>query len=138
MHMGHFFLSFMITLTVALELTGASFDDVRVTIIDQLPKNPRLLYFRCQDKHHDLGMQALLFHQVFSWNFRTDIFGRTLYFCHFYWGSSNQIFDVFSLNIEYYHCQNGEGHVRCFWGVRPDGFYISKDTKTWVKMHTWV
>ncbi|KAI8527624.1 hypothetical protein RHMOL_Rhmol12G0089900 [Rhododendron molle] len=83
-------------------------------------------------------MQALLFHQVFSWNFRTDIFGRTLYFCHFYWGSSNQIFDVFSLNIEYYHCQNGEGHVRCFWGVRPDGFYISKDTKTWVKMHTWV
>ncbi|GER28841.1 plant self-incompatibility protein S1 family [Striga asiatica] len=54
-----------------------------------------ILTFRCQSKDDDLGTHNLTIDQEFKWSFCENVFGRTLYFCHLYWGRKQKVFDVF-------------------------------------------
>ncbi|KAG5520751.1 hypothetical protein RHGRI_033362 [Rhododendron griersonianum] len=97
--MGHCFVSFlMINLTLILQLACAQptqLSDVGVHIISGVPNNPTPLWARCQSKDDDLGMQRINNGQSFSWKFTTNVWGSTLFLCHFYWGSHNTtIFDA--------------------------------------------
>ncbi|KAG5520750.1 hypothetical protein RHGRI_033362 [Rhododendron griersonianum] len=71
------------------------YSDVGVHIISGVPNNPTPLWARCQSKDDDLGMQRINNGQSFSWKFTTNVWGSTLFLCHFYWGSHNTtIFDA--------------------------------------------
>ncbi|KAL7175052.1 hypothetical protein ACSBR2_028788 [Camellia fascicularis] len=59
-----------------------------VHVISNVP-NP--LRVRCQSKDNDFGMHTLNNGQDFFWRFRPR---HTLFFCHFYWGSKDKMFDV--------------------------------------------
>lgn len=51
---------------------------------------------------------------------------RTLFFCHFWWGTKDNVFDVFNDPENCIH----EGQVpdyskTCVWVVKSDGFYLA-------------
>lgn len=138
--MGRCFVLFLINLTLILQLqlARAQLSDVGVHIISGVPNNPTPLWARCQSKDNDLGMQRINNGQSFSWKFTTNVWGTTLFFCHFYWGSHNTtIFEVYNAKIGD-KCWNGTIHYNCYWVARPDGFYFSNDNKSWEKIHNWI
>ncbi|KAL7224876.1 hypothetical protein ACSBR1_026200 [Camellia fascicularis] len=92
-----------------------------VHVISKVPNNPSPLVVRCQSKTTDFGNHTLYTDQEFYWKFSPNIFGRTLYFCHFYSGSKNKIIDVYNQDIDGL-CDNND-LVECYWQASPDGFY---------------
>ena len=96
---------------------------VTVHIISEVPNTPSPLRFRCQSKDDDLGTHTLNTSQEFNWKFTPNIFGRTLFFCHFYWDDKDKSFDVFNYKLSPL-CSGGL-HSDCYWVVKPDGFYLS-------------
>lgn len=135
--MRHCFISFLINLALILQLqlACAQLNVVRVHIISGVPNNPTPLSAHCKSKDNDLGMQTMNNGQSFSWKFTSNFWGTTLYFCHFYWGSQNTVFDVFNQDIVD-NCLNGI-QFTCYYVARPDGFYFSSDDKSWKKIHDW-
>lgn len=59
----------------------------KVIIINTYP-----LFVHCQSKDDDLGYRTLLVGQQFDWKFHIQFFGRTLYFCHFWWQNKDKRF----------------------------------------------
>ncbi|KAM3326966.1 hypothetical protein P3S67_002092 [Capsicum chacoense] len=60
----------------------------RVHVINKLPSHSQKL-------NDDLGYHNLTTNQDFIWLFCESILYRTLFFCHFWWGSKEKAFDVF-------------------------------------------
>ncbi|KAM7466264.1 hypothetical protein LguiB_013826 [Lonicera macranthoides] len=77
----------------------------------------------------DFGYHELLRGEEFYWKFHNHVFEKTLYFCHFYWGNMDKVFDVFNDRKAFPSCADGittqEG--KCYWLVKNDGFYSCKD-----------
>ncbi|KAG5524852.1 hypothetical protein RHGRI_031504 [Rhododendron griersonianum] len=48
--------------------------------------------FRCQSKDDDMGTRTTKYREDFHWRFVPNVWGKTLYFCHFYWGSKQRVF----------------------------------------------
>ncbi|XP_058219871.1 S-protein homolog 2-like [Rhododendron vialii] len=111
-----------------------------VHIVSGVPNTPTILRFRCQSGDDDLGMHELQLFQEYSWEFGLNVFGRTLFFCHFYWGAKDRSFTVYESKLNKY-CSGGRAyeasHQDCYWVATPTGFFISKDENTWIKMHDW-
>ncbi|XP_058182136.1 S-protein homolog 29-like [Rhododendron vialii] len=109
-----------------------------VHIRSDLPNNSHPLYLRCQSGDTDFGMHKLYVGQEFYWKFRINPFGRTLYFCHFYWDKKQRIFNVFDKYSVRFLCvvPHSQDFV-CIWKVREEAFYVSHDNKRFKKMHTW-
>ncbi|KAM7462271.1 hypothetical protein LguiA_030392 [Lonicera macranthoides] len=113
-----------------------------VHIVNGLPDNTNLLEFRCQSKDDDLGYHTLLVGEEFYWKFRDNFFGRTLFFCHFYWQDKDKAFDVYNSHI---YCQtlgNHGGTPKCYWLAKADGFYFSNYNAVpistdWKKVESW-
>ncbi|KAL2469550.1 Plant self-incompatibility protein S1 family [Abeliophyllum distichum] len=96
-----------------------------VHVVNGLPDSPNPLWVHCASGNDDLGERILHENEDFHWHFRDGILGRTLFFCHFWWGSKQRSFEVFH-NPE--KCEFGYGrhdHNPCYWLVKPDGFYFS-------------
>ncbi|GFP95437.1 hypothetical protein PHJA_001688000 [Phtheirospermum japonicum] len=102
----------------------------RISIYNDLPRNSKPLYVRCQSGNDDLGMRTLYPGQGFDWSFRKNVFGETLFFCHFYWESKERVFDVFNVNWE--HVYRVYNYV-----VKIDGFYQSTDKTKVRKIGIW-
>lgn len=102
-----------------------------VHIISGVPNTPEKLRFRCQSKDTDFGIHQLDRDQEFYWRFGLNPFGRTLYFCHFYWGSLEAVFNVFDGKVKLY-CEQPTNVVqyKCYWVAKPDGFYLSNNNST--------
>ncbi|MCD7473065.1 hypothetical protein HAX54_014650 [Datura stramonium] len=116
------FLLFIFALNLALvtssELTpklGLFSPGYLMHIVDALPNGAPPLTLRCQDKHHDLGNQTINVSQEFRFKFNGQIFGGTLYFCHFYWNGRDKVFDVFNDNISGGCGSLGAFLSECYW-----------------------
>ncbi|KAL3620437.1 hypothetical protein CASFOL_035349 [Castilleja foliolosa] len=106
---------------------------VTVYVQNNLPSNSEPLKLRCQSKNTDFGYHTLWVTQNFHWKFCQNIFGRTLYFCHFYWGSKQRSCDVF--RNKWAEAPDYE----VYWSVRSDGIYHCdhNETKFYNKWYDW-
>ena len=93
---------------------------------------------RCKSKDTDFGDKWLAFNQDFQWKFCEAYFEHTLYFCHFYWESKEQVFEVFNKRYMY-ECNIDHGDDNpCYWLVQEDGFYLYDfNKKSWGKRADW-
>ncbi|XP_058194861.1 S-protein homolog 5-like [Rhododendron vialii] len=104
----------------------------------RVPDKPTPLNLRCQSKDDDIGYHTLHTGQDLRWSFNRNFWGTTLFFCHFYWGSKTRVFNVYDSSINYDYClMTSKGHRTCYWEVRPDGFYVSGNQKSWELMNLW-
>ncbi|GFQ08782.1 hypothetical protein PHJA_003022200 [Phtheirospermum japonicum] len=106
---------------------------ITVYVVNNLPSNSPLLDLRCQSGDDDLGNKTLRVNENFHWTFCQNFFGRTLFFCHFYWGSKQRVFTVFKTN------PFKGSYVTHYWLAKKDGFYFSNDnvTQTFTKKYDW-
>lgn len=90
----------------------------------------------CKSKNKDLGDRILPYKGNFQWEFCQNYFQTTLYFCHFYWKSKQQVFDVFNKKLAS-KCFFGS-IAECSWVVKDDGFYYYNfNTSLLIKTHDW-
>ncbi|KAL9165275.1 hypothetical protein ABFS82_06G160800 [Erythranthe guttata] len=92
----------------------------------------------CASGDDDLGYHKLYVSNGFKWNFCDNIWGTTLYFCHFWWnsrlGPKEKKFDAFTEKMSS-RCTNGV----CNWEARQNGIYFSGsgNPTSWQKMYDW-
>ncbi|KAL7177467.1 hypothetical protein ACSBR2_030764 [Camellia fascicularis] len=111
---------------------------IRDKAYKRVPNNPEPLTLRCQSRDDDLGTHILNFGEDFQWSFRINVFYTTSFFCHFWWGSKQQSFDVFFYYTLGDYCKSPTGIYTCYWRVRTDGFYIANgNNATLFKLHDW-
>ncbi|KAM7462260.1 hypothetical protein LguiA_030381 [Lonicera macranthoides] len=116
-----------------------------IHIFNGFPNNSYTLRCRCQSKDTDFGYHDLARGEEFYWKFRNHVFGKTLYFCHFYWGNINKVVDVFNAQKGFPSCGDGKSNKdkKCYWLVKDDGFYSCKDICApnnpifWEKIYSW-
>jgi len=113
------------------------FEKHEVHIVNGLPDNTNMLEFRCQSKDNDLGYHTLLVGEEYYWKFRENFFGKTLFFCHFYWQGKEKAFDVYNKDT---YCLGPT--PKCYWLAKADGFYFSSFNAVpispdWIKKESW-
>ncbi|KAI3458753.1 hypothetical protein Pfo_015416 [Paulownia fortunei] len=106
-----------------------------VHIINNLPRRSAPLKLHCASRDDDLGYHTLPINQDFHWQFCANIFNTTLFFCHFWWGSKEKVFNVFDSD------RRGKCDVTCNWIAKSDGIYFSgfnfNTTKSLSKEFNW-
>ncbi|TMW94067.1 hypothetical protein EJD97_010788 [Solanum chilense] len=104
---------------------------LQVHIINKLPPNGPPLKLHCAAKDTDLGEYSPAPDEDFNWSFCELIGFRTLYYCHFWWYSKVQMFDVYS---DPYTCIKGQTAFNfleyCKWEVRENGFFLEQYNET--------
>lgn len=95
-----------------------------VVIRNNLPNNSEKLSYRIQSGENDFGLRTLNVNEEFSFRFKWNYFGTTEFYCHFYWGSKYQIFDVFNNTSP---CAHNYKNGLCLWVVKDSGFYLAAD-----------
>ncbi|KAF5731269.1 hypothetical protein HS088_TW19G00875 [Tripterygium wilfordii] len=98
------------------------FAKYRVHIVNRIDKARRPLVVRCQSGDDDLGVHKLGLNKEFSWAFKVNWSGSTLYFCRFTLGRRTTSFDVFNVFVEGDWC--GKWSYDIYWVARNDGFYL--------------
>ncbi|XAR48896.1 hypothetical protein NMG60_11031877 [Bertholletia excelsa] len=91
----------------------------------------------CKSKDDDLGNHILNNGQEFSWKFKTNFIGSTLFFCDFTWGFKPTSFAVYDRNIDPDYRNDSATQLHCFWEARLDGFYPRRDNQKWRKINNW-
>lgn len=127
-------------------LKRSNFLDLYAVYITNLDVDNLIVH--CKSGDDDLGDKNLAPNQYFHWMFRQNFLLTTLYFCNFRWmtpddnnreikSASFHVFDIYISAL----CGDEFSVNRCYWLVRKDGFYFSKDDKPfpdgWKLMHTW-
>ncbi|KAF3637812.1 putative glutamate receptor 3.6-like [Capsicum annuum] len=96
-----------------------------VHVINNLTSDSPHLKIHCASKNDDLGYHYPAIYEDFNWSFCQPVFGKTLYFCHFWWNLKEKSFIVFN---DYQFCVSDSTipnpKNNCKWEVRPDGFYL--------------
>lgn len=97
------------------------------------PHSPMRIH--CASGDDELGYHTLYYDQSFHWHFRGNLFGRTLFFCRFWWNNKQKAFHVFDkdLHKSCFNTTSGDDHDPlnlCSWVVKADGFYFT-NTFTW-------
>ncbi|XP_076931930.1 S-protein homolog 21-like [Bidens hawaiensis] len=100
----------------------------------------------CKSKDDDIGMKYLGFHESVDWSFCENIWTpSTLFVCHAYKGTQEQVFDVFNHNTILPLCPEPDSKrdkYRCSWLIKADGIYIMDRRQgighyKEIKMHSW-
>lgn len=91
-----------------------------IYIYSELPRGTKPLVYRCASNDTSFGIKSLLPGQSFHWNFKSNIFGTTLYSCRFVWELKKKSFDVFDAAWDKFHNTYN-------WVVKKDGFYVNFD-----------
>lgn len=119
---------FLLLLIYSLELSTARkcffTPKYEVHIINNLPSNTPPLKIHCASGDDDFGDYFPSINEDYNWSFCGNLFGRSLYFCHFWW-EKDKVFDVFNNTNT---CVSG-GQIpyfsrQCVWVVKSDGFYL--------------
>lgn len=97
-------------------------DNIEVHVINRLP-TPKLK-LHCASGDTELGYHYTETNYDYHWNFCDRWDGRTLFFCHFWWGQKDASFDVFQSKIKE-KCNGKKGPFKCTWEVRTDGIYFN-------------
>ncbi|CAN4090971.1 unnamed protein product [Withania somnifera] len=129
-------LSFMNIFLLLLSITPLNFSLAKkcifsqkyeVHVINKLAPNTPQLRVHCASKNSEVGNQNLAIGEDLNWSFCEALFDRSLYFCHFWWGSKDKAFEVFN---DPSYCVKNAKHVNflkyCKWEVRNDGFYLEQ------------
>ncbi|OWM73905.1 S-protein homolog 5-like [Punica granatum] len=87
---------------------------VTVDIINNLPL-PTLLTIHCKSKDDDLGIHVVQPLQRYSFQFRVNLFGSTLFFCGASWQGGHVEFDIFNAKRDNDRCD-----TYCMWEARED------------------
>lgn len=130
-------LSVLVHTINSLPLTAA----YTVHILDMLPNRNDPLKFRCQSKDNDFGDKTLDVGGEFNFSFNWHAFGGTRFYCHYYWGSKQAIFDIVNSDVSN-GCERDDiykNHYQCYWMVQGDGFYFAghNAAPAYVKKHDW-
>lgn len=114
-------------------------NQVQMHVISDIPNDqPLPLLLQCQSKDTYLGRHSLKKGEELAWHFGNNIFiSNTLFFCHFYWGSKSQVFDVFNQKFLHECLPATSRDYSCYWLVKPDGFYRSNNNTNWKKKYDW-
>ncbi|CAB4292522.1 unnamed protein product [Prunus armeniaca] len=96
--LGNVVMPLLVILFITTSVDGAFLDapkDVVVRITNALQNNVNLTV-HCKSGDDDLGVQTLRINENFEFNFQTNIFGNTLFFCGFKWSNEFRWFDIFT------------------------------------------
>nr|XP_043611812.1 S-protein homolog 1-like [Erigeron canadensis] len=116
-----------------------------INVVNEI-NGPNKIQVHCKSKDNDIGMKTLGYHETIDWKFCENIIApSTLFFCHFYNGNKEQVFDVFNDTLGAF-CDEKDRkktYYRCTWMAKLEGFYI-KDRRagpgkleTGLKLHDW-
>jgi hypothetical protein len=123
---------------VGTRKVDAALEKYEMHFANCLPYDIRI---RCQSKDKDSGLVTLHPNIELHWRFRMNIWGSTLYFCHFYTDTKDKVFDVFNEHIGYDYCGTSLNTNICNWLVKEDGFYITNKLNPipgdLTKMYSW-
>ncbi|KAM7462254.1 hypothetical protein LguiA_030375 [Lonicera macranthoides] len=116
---------------------------MEVHITNGLPNNTNPLELFCQSKDTDFGYHKLNIGEEFYWKFHNHFFGKTLYWCRFYWGNLVRSIKVYDDHEKFPNCEKQitlRGS-KCYWLVKDDGFYNCKKSdencSDWEKSYNW-
>ena len=79
------------------------------------------LTVHCKSKNDDLGVHLVPYLGKYSFRFRPNFFGTTLYFCRFSWRTESHSFDIFDSGRSSETVCRGGGD--CNWSIRADAAY---------------
>ncbi|KAK6137855.1 hypothetical protein DH2020_028410 [Rehmannia glutinosa] len=132
------FLLFVIMLNILQSSACFPTAKIDIHVINNLPSKSPPLTLRCQSKDDDLGYHTLKVKQDFSWSFCENIYGRTLFFCHLWWGSKQQSFDVFKSKL-FKSKFTKVPKPQYYWIAKSDGIYFSNSNtpSTFTKKYDW-
>ncbi|KAL8260056.1 hypothetical protein R6Q59_028009 [Mikania micrantha] len=91
------FLTTLVCIIAVAAAKGCTFSKGwTINVINNINNNDKV-QVHCKSKDNDIGMKSLGFHESINWEFCENIVGpSTLYFCHFYKGNQQLVFDVFN------------------------------------------
>ncbi|OIT37765.1 hypothetical protein A4A49_58844, partial [Nicotiana attenuata] len=113
---------------------------IHVHIVDGIQANSPQLSFHCQSDDDDLGYHYPTLNQEFQFDFKLRVFAVTLFYCHFWWGTKQAMFDVFRVDGA---CSvyGGLDTKQCYWLIKEDGFYFANQEhpspSSLFKLHDW-
>lgn len=111
----------LISIFAILLLSTTCFSRLHVDIANRLPQNAAPLQLHCRSKDDDMGYHNLSVNQIYSWKFRMNFWGSTLFYCDFWWGEKHAAFKVFDIDIQV----EVKDNVNVFaYEARSDGFYF--------------
>ncbi|CAJ1978379.1 unnamed protein product [Sphenostylis stenocarpa] len=96
---------------------------VHMRIVNNLSDN-QPLNVHCKSKDDDLNNHVIYRGQSFRWRFRPNIWGTTLFFCHFSWAGGEGSYDIYKNRRDYDRCKHA-----CNWYVTQEGIegYTEED-----------
>ncbi|PIN14478.1 hypothetical protein CDL12_12880 [Handroanthus impetiginosus] len=81
-----------------------------VHIENDLPEDdPNPLLVHCASKDNEIINGTIPRDKEIYWHFHMNLFSRTVYFCHFWWGSRNKAFEVFNRKLRQF-CED-DGYI---------------------------
>jgi hypothetical protein len=93
------------------------------------------LTLHCKSADEDLGVDVIKYpNGFFTFDFRLNFWGTTLYFCGFWWKGAGELrwFDIYDFDRDHPLCSE------CFWKIRPDGAcQLNYDTKQYDLCFPW-
>ena len=108
----------------AVNFASAFVTGYTIHIINSLSNNDVPLFVQCESKDATLEKKYLKVGEDLSLSLRGNDVDTTRYYCHYWWGSKNQFFDVFNKDISHDCGKISENNFECFWEVQDDGFYF--------------
>ncbi|CAF2046431.1 hypothetical protein BRARA_I03323 [Brassica rapa] len=73
------------------------------------------LVLHCKSKNNDLGIQTIAPDSSWSFYFRPNIFGTTLFFCRFMWAQQAHSFDIYDDYRD--GVRKGNPCIDCTWNI---------------------
>ncbi|XP_059451239.1 S-protein homolog 5-like [Corylus avellana] len=106
---------------------------VRVEVFNDLGDGLNLT-IHCKSGDVDLGVHVIKYpNGFFSFDFKPNFWGTSLYFCGFRWKDSElKWFDIYVFDRDHPRCSD------CFWKIRPDGAcQLNYGTKEYDLCYPW-
>ncbi|KAK9281292.1 hypothetical protein L1049_004189 [Liquidambar formosana] len=115
-------------------VTESLFNKFRVHVSNGLGNFP--LQLHCKSKNSDLGFHVIPVNGEFQWNFRTNFFETTLFWCTAWWDRGYLEFKAFTMNEK--TLTNFCDLSACTWKAQQDGMYMyHAKNKSWEKRYDW-
>ncbi|XVF21440.1 hypothetical protein REPUB_Repub12eG0090600 [Reevesia pubescens] len=95
----------------------------------------KILFLHCKSSDNDLGIHNLTVGTEFTWKFKPQIFGKTLFWCYMASDNVHASFNVFwDDNDLFYRCN----WKNCIWIAKDDGVYLKNIPENYDEFrHKW-
>ncbi|CAN1195906.1 S-protein homolog 21 [Linum perenne] len=112
----------LIVVSLSYSAESGIWPDHHVHVINELNDPKEALLVHCQSKDNDLGVHYVTVKSEFTWRFKPDLVGNTLFWC--YLGAPNNrhaSFDVYDKAL-----LGSEVSNNLYWKAKEDGIYLSE------------